>query len=144
MMRQDTVRAKALLEAEGLTCALCLGEMRYTATARGVAPLLSLLDNGTPLQGFCAADKVVGAGAAYLYVLLGVREVWAGVMSEIAQKTLTRYGILAHFDALVPQIRNRAGDGFCPIESAVADAVDPADALARIRRCLAELRAKSK
>ena len=141
-MRQDTVRAKALLEAEHLTCALCLGDARYTATARGVAPLLFLLDDGTPLQGFCAADKVVGAGAAYLYVLLGVQEVFACIVSEPASEILTRYGISLHYGTLVPHIRNRAGDGYCPIETAVADATDPTDALMRIRRRLAELRSK--
>ena len=123
-----------------MTCALCLGEASYTSRARGVAPLLSFLDDGICLKGFSAADKVVGAGAAYLYVLLGVRELWAGVVSDAAKKVLTRFGILPHYDVLVPTIRNRAGDGLCPIEMAVADATDPQDALVRIRRRLAELK----
>ena len=139
-MRADTKQALALLRDENLTCAVCGGEDAYKSTARGVAPLLNWLDNGMRFSGFCAADKVVGAGAAYLYVLLGVAEVYAEILSESAQKVLQRYEISAHFGTLVPRIRNRAGDGFCPIEDAVSNATDAQDALERIRARLTELR----
>lgn len=138
-MRADTVRALELLRAEKLTCAVCGGDSVYKSTARGVRPLLDWLDGGAPLGGASAADKVVGAGAAYLYVLLGVAEVYAEVVSAAAQKVLKRYEISLHFGTLVPRIRNRTGDGFCPIESAVETATDPADALSRIRARLREL-----
>ena len=139
-MRAATEHALALLRAEGLTCAVCNGVTVYKSTARGVAPLLNWLDNGMRFANFCAADKVVGAGAAYLYALLGLEEIYAEVLSESAQKVLQRYGISAYFGTLVPRIRNRAGDGFCPIEEAVADAADAQDALLRMRARLKELR----
>ena len=139
-MHADTRKAQARLREGGFTCVLCREEQTHTATARGVAPLLRFLEDGTPTQDFCAADKVVGAGAAYLYVLLGVKEIWAEVISTPALEVLTRYGISAHSEQHVPQIRNRTGDGFCPIEAAVKEATDPEDALARIRRRLAELK----
>ena len=142
-MRALTRRALGLLHTEELTCAICNEEKSFKSTARGVAPLLNWLDNGMSFTGSCAADKVVGAGAAYLYVLLGVTEIYAEVLSESAQKVLERYEISAHFGTLVPRIRNRSGDGFCPIEAAVADATDPADALARIRARLMELKAQA-
>jgi hypothetical protein len=136
----NTEKAKALLRAEGLTCAVCCGDAVYKSTDRGVTPLLRWLDEGTDLHGFSAADKVVGAGAAYLYVLLGVAELYAEVISDAAVKILTRFGVFADFGTCVPYIQNRAGGGGCPIEQAVADATDPQDALARIRKRLAELR----
>lgn len=139
-MRADTERALALLRDEKLTCVVCGGETVCKSTARGVAPLLNWLDNGMRFANFCAADKVVGAGAAYLYALLGLKEIYAEVLSVSAQKVLQRYEITAHFGTLVPRIRNRAGDGFCPIEDAVADATDAQDALLRIRARLKELR----
>ena len=140
-MRTDTRRAAARLEQRALTCVLCRGEMILESTARGVAPLLGWLDSGTSFADFSAADKVVGAGAAYLYVLLGVAEVYAAVISEPAWEILTRFGVSVLFEQKVPHIVNRTGDGHCPIETAVADAADPADALRRIRSRLAELRA---
>lgn len=139
-MRADTARALELLRAEGLTCAVCRGDAVYQSTARGVRPLLDWLDEGAPLSGASAADKVVGAGAAYLYALLGVAEVYAEVVSAAAEKVLKRYGISLHFGTIVPRIRNRTGDGYCPIESAVENATDPQDALTRIRERLREFK----
>lgn len=141
-MRSDTQKALALLRAEGLTCALCKGDEIHRSRERGVKPLLDLLDNGMRFSGFCAADKVVGAGAAYLYVLLNVTELYAEVISESAKAVLERYGIALHCGTLVPHIVNRAGNGPCPIELAVAEATDPADALARIRQRLRSLQGK--
>lgn len=138
-MKTDTIRARKLLRAEGLTCAVCCCDAVYRSVARGVRPLLDWLDTGALLGGASAADKVVGAGAAYLYVLLGVAEVYAEVVSEAAKKVLERYGISLYFDTLVPRICNRAGNGCCPIESAVEEAVDPTDALCRIRGKLREM-----
>lgn len=139
-MRNDTKRALELLQSKSLTCAICRGAQTYESCQRGVAPLLNWLDNGMRFSGFCAADKVVGAGAAYLYVLLGVDELYAAVVSENARKILMRYGISLHFETLAPHIVNRRGDGICPIEQAVAEATDPTDALAQIRKRLAEMR----
>lgn len=139
-MRDDTKKAVGRLRENGFTCVLCRDEAFYDSHARGVAPLLAWLDGGTELHGFCAADKVVGAGAAYLYVLLGVAEVYAEVLSESAQKVLERYEISHEFGTCVPYIQNRSGDGCCPIEAAVAEAADADDALARIRARLLELK----
>lgn len=63
-----------------------------TSTERGVKPLLQWLDGENSVKGFSAVDKVVGRAAAFLYVLLEVKEVYAGVMSEGA----------AHYFIFVP------------------------------------------
>lgn len=132
-MTADLAAARARLTAGGFTCVLCRGEAVHTATARGVRPLLEWLDNGVVLTGFSAADKVVGRGAAFLYVLLGVQAVWAPVMSRAARDTLACHGIEALCEELVEAIVNRTGDGFCPMETAVRDIDDPTRALAAIR-----------
>ena len=71
----DLENAKQILLEGGYTCVLCRGKEIYTATARGVRPLVDWLDSGLDLRGFSAADKVVGRATAFLYVLLGVRTV---------------------------------------------------------------------
>ena len=131
--------ARDMLEAGGYSCVLVRDGQSFTATARGVAPLLAFLDCKIPFDGYSAADKVVGAGAAYLYVLLGVRELYAAVISERAREVAERHGITLYYDVITENIRNRAGDGICPIEQAVADASDPEDALIRIRSRLKQL-----
>ena len=126
------------LQREGLTCILQQGERVLTSTQRGVAPLVAWLDAGE--AGCIAADKVVGRAAAFLYVLLGVRAVFAGVMSEGGRRVLSAHGIHAEYGALCDVIINRAGTGMCPMEEAVRSAVRPEEALVLIRRRQRELR----
>lgn len=135
-----TERAKELLLEGGYTCVFMSEVQTLTSKKRGVAPLLNLIDEKKSLRGFCAADKVVGAGAAYLYVILEVKELFALTLSEPAKLILKQNGILCYYDNCVPNIINRAGDGVCPMEKAVARAKNPAEALMCIRKALAELK----
>ena len=131
--------AKAILEQENRTCVLC-GEGRvYKSDRRGVAPLLELLDNGTQVTGFFAADRVVGKATAFLYCLLGVKAVYAKVMSKPAAEVLTKMGIAHSWDALVEGIQNRQKNGPCPMEYATRDCRTAEEALAAIRSKLKEL-----
>ena len=135
----DLERAVALLTEGGYTVALCRGDRTHTDTRRGVAPLLALLDSGEDLTDFAAADKVVGKAAAFLYLRLGVKAVHGGVMSTPARDLLTAHGVSATCDTLVPAIRNRAGDGYCPMEQVSLPHTDPAEAEIAIRAKLAQL-----
>ena len=94
-------------------------------------------------QGFSAADRVVGRGAAFLYRLLGVKAVYARVMSEPAVRVLEEGGIAALPDRVVPGIVNRTGDGPCPFEAAVLEIRDPQEALRAIREKMAALSLRS-
>lgn len=118
-MEDDLTKAIRILNDNGYTCVLCKKNRMYTSVERGVKSLLDWQESGLDLSGFCAADKVVGKAAAFLYVLLGVKEVYACVMSEAAIHTLTKNGILIQYDHSVEKIINRSGTGFCPMEEAV-------------------------
>ena len=131
-------RAKAILD-EGNTLVLVHGDEIYKNQARGVRPLLDLFDTGRDFSAFCAADRVVGRGAAFLYLLLGVKELYAGVISGAALEILENAGTRVTFSSLVPRILNRTGDGFCPIESCVMDISDAQTALSAIKKRLSEL-----
>lgn len=124
-MTADLIRAQTLLADLEYTCVLCRGESVCTDTRRGVAPLLTWLDSQQDLQGFSAADKVVGKAAAFLYCLLGIKAVYAPVMSRAALEVLTRHGIGAHYDTLTEGIINRRKTGPCPMEAATKDISDP-------------------
>ena len=100
------------------------------------------LNEGTDLSGASAADRIVGKAAAFLYVLLGVRTVYAPLMSVPARETLCAHGIEAIADAVVPAIRNRTDTGFCPMESTVWDISDPHEAKAALERKISEMMAK--
>ncbi|MBR2889207.1 MAG: DUF1893 domain-containing protein [Oscillospiraceae bacterium] len=124
----DLERAKALLIRENHTCVMCHRDTVLTTELRGVRPLVRWLETGTDARDYSAADRVVGKATAYLYVLLGVRAVYARVMSQSALAVLERHGITAEYDSLADHIINRAGDGVCPFEAAVLDIHDPNEA----------------
>ncbi len=136
-MNSDLQRAKNLLESSNYTCVLCKADALRTSTHRGVKPLMALL--GEDMSGFSAADKVVGKATALLYCLLGVRAVYAAVISKPALAVLDHHGIAVIFKTLVPSIVNRQGTGSCPMELATAHIEDPADAPAAIEAALNEL-----
>jgi len=129
----NLLNARNLLESGNYTCVVCSGDTTHTTTQRGVAPLLNWLDTGTDLSGFSAADRVVGRGAAFLYCLLGVKEVYARVMSHPAAEVLLSHDIAASADIFVEGIINRQGTGPCPFEAAVMDIQDARKALVAIR-----------
>ena len=135
-------KAKNALSDGNFTCVVCDGFKEYTSTMRGVAPLLKWLDEGINLQGFSAADKVVGKGAAYLYILLEVKEIYANVISRPALDTLKNHNIPTSYAILTEAVKNRANTGLCPIESAVMNIDNPHDALTAIRNKLELLKSR--
>jgi len=139
-MKNDLQKALSLLTAGNYTCVVCCGDIVYTATDRGVAPLLNWLENGIDLKAFSAADRVVGRATAFLYALLGVKAVYARVMSKPAAEVLSAYGIFAQADTMVDGIINRRGDGPCPFEAAVIGISDAHEALTAIREKRAQMR----
>ncbi len=117
-------RAKVTLLSGGFTCVLCNGDSIFTSSLRGVRPLVDWAMDKTDFSGFSAADKVVGKGAAFLYVKLGITAVFAEVLSRPALEILEKYGIKAEYNRLADNIINRRGDGICPFEEAVLDISD--------------------
>lgn len=138
-MNRDLIKATKILKSEESTCVLCKGDVLYHCTQRGVKPLLEWIDSELNFTDFSAADKVVGKAAAFLYVILGVKAVYADVMSEGAVGVLKKYSIKMQYDKSVKYIINRAGTGKCPMEEAVWNISDPSEAEAAIRTRLKEL-----
>ena len=136
-MNKDLEQAKALLENnEEYTCAACRAGESFASEEHGVRPLMRWLNEGTDLSGASAADRIVGKAA------LGVRTVYAPLMSVPARETLRAHSIEAIADTVVPAIRNRTDTGFCPMESAVWDISDPHEAKAALERKISEMMAK--
>ena len=140
-MRAEIECVRRRLCEGGFTCVVLTNEGEYTSLERGVKPLLELLDSKRPCRGAIAADKTVGAGAAHLYVLLGIRRLWANVISESAMTVLKNNGIDVSYGECVPYIINRKGDGRCPIECAVdgvKSSEEAYDAIVSALRALAQ------
>lgn len=138
----DMERAKKLLAEGNYTLAACKGEEEYVSAERGVRPLLELIDAQRSLAGYSVADRVVGRAAAYLYVELAARSVYAHVMSRAAQEVFDRFGVEHGADEVVDAIANRTNTGLCPMESAVWNIADAHEAELAIREKIRELMAK--
>lgn len=143
-MNNDTEIAKNTLIKNGYTCVLYSNGIEHHSTLRGVQPLIDFLESGQDFSGFCAADKTVGAGAAHLYVLLGVQEVWANIISEDGRNILQQNNISVFCESVVPFIINRTGDSVCPIETAVKGITCSPKALVTIKQTLETLKSRHK
>ena len=138
-MNLNTQTAKDILLKNNYTCVLYLDGVEHHSTQRGVKPLIDFLESGNNFRGFSAADKTVGAGAAHLYVLLGVKSLWANIISEAGEKVLKENNISVSYEKLVPFIINREGNGTCPIETAVKGVNSSKEALEIIKQTLEKL-----
>ncbi len=141
MNKELNVLKSELITGE-YTCVIRKDGVTYTSKARGVKPLLTWLDDKADMKGALAADKVVGNGAAMLYVLLGVKALYALTLSESAKTTLEKHGIYVQYDVCVESIRNRAGDGPCPMEAAVQGIDNPQEAKCAMEQTLQKMYGK--
>ncbi|MEL7570364.1 MAG: DUF1893 domain-containing protein [Eubacteriaceae bacterium] len=131
--------AKQLLKDCGYKCVLAKGDVIRISEKRGVAPMMEFIDAGMDLNGFSAADKVVGKAVALLFVLAGISEVYAETISSHAIAVLEKNNIPFSFNTSVEHIINRFGDGLCPMEEATLDIDDPQEAYDAICAKLEEL-----
>lgn len=131
--------ARTTLEKENCTFVAYNGKKTVKSFERGVKPLLEMIDAGTDLSGYSAADRVVGRAAAFLYVKLRISEVYSYVLSRPAVEIFDRYRIPVSYEKLVDVIVNRTNTGLCPMESSVMDTNDPEEAEWKIRKKLSEL-----
>ncbi len=138
-MNNNLQKAKQIMQDGNYTCVLYDGVNEHHSNKKGVKPLIEFLESNIDFSGYCAADKVIGAGAAHLYVLLQVKSVWANVISVTAKEVLDSNNIQLFFEQEVPNIINRAGDGVCPIEHCVEGITNSATALEAIKQRLIEL-----
>ena len=132
-------KAKEFLLSGNYTCVLYKENDVYTSTLRGVKPIVQWLESDLDFHGYFAADKVVGKATAFLYSLLGVRAVYAHVISRSALEVLQAQNIDAEYGTLVDYIINRRGDGICPFESAVLEVHDPQEAYNTIKDKMKEM-----
>lgn len=122
---KDLEKAKEIYLSDDYSCVLCRGNSVFTSKSRGINRLVNFCSDGDAYDGFSAADKIVGRAAAFLYVKMGVRYVYAEVLSRKGREILEKYGIFYEYKTLCDEIINRAGTGKCPMEAAVENAENP-------------------
>lgn len=135
-MHPDLERAKAALKADKCTCILTLGTVMFKSKEKGVQPLLDWMNSGNNYMGYMIADKVVGRAAAFIDIAMGIRAVYAEVISEPAKELLERNHIEVDADTVVPDILNSDKSDRCLLEKAVDGIENAGDALMPIELAL--------
>ena len=89
----------------------------FTSSRDGLLPLLEYIGKFAPSEREVTVfDRVVGNAAALLLKKLFCNEIYSPLGSELAAKTLSRFGISYHFTEIVPYIQNRSREDMCPME----------------------------
>lgn len=70
------------------------------------------------------ANKIVGKAVAMLFVMAGIKEVYAEVLSVSGKAFLEQNNINVSWGVLTDVIINRQGTGMCPMEKAVLNIND--------------------
>ena len=117
-------KAKQILSDGEYTCVLANEKITLSTKERGVKPLIKWLESSLDFHDFSAADKVIGKGAAFLYLLLGIKSIYAFVISTPALELLRERNVYVEYSQEVDNIINRQGTGICPFEEAVLPITD--------------------
>ena len=136
---KDLDIAKKNLTDNNLTLSIVKnGKLIYNSKERGVLPLyLAVTNADIATCGASVADKVTGKGAALLCAYGGIAYLHTGTMSQKAAAVLDAAEIKYSCGELVDSIKNRAGDGSCPVEKLTGGIKDPKEAIEPIKEFLA-------
>jgi hypothetical protein len=87
-----------------------------------LSPLLEYIAQFRPYhQRVTIFDKIMGNAAALLSIKAGSQEVCSPLGSQLATKTLDKYGIKYHLIEIVPYIQKPNGQDMCPMEKLSID-----------------------
>ena len=92
-------------------------KLLFSSSKDRLLPLLEYIDRFAPYhQQVVIFDKIMGNAAALLSVEASCQEVYSPLGSQLAVKTLDRYGIKYHITEIIPYIQQANGKDMCPME----------------------------
>lgn len=97
----DLEKAKEIFEKENCTLVLVKGESIIKSKEHGLSKLVELIDKDEDFTDYSVCDNVCGRAASFLYVLLGVKEVYANTMAKLSIQILDRAEIKYSANAFV-------------------------------------------
>lgn len=139
----DIEIAKGLLKKDpGLTLVVVkYGEVIYKSKEKGIKPMLTLATQHKSLgKDASLADRVIGKGAAILCGYIGIKEVFAELISESGVSTLNKHQIPFAKENSCPYIKNRDKTDYCPIEKISNNIEDPILLIEKIKEFFASIK----
>ena len=133
------------IQSDKASCILIqYGYVVHKATGKGISPLLDVYNqNPVKLRNALLIDKVIGKAAALIAVAGGVKQVHAEVICESAYDLLVKEGVQVTYTMRVKNILNNSQDDLCPMERAVLNINDPAEAIRVLDAAVAEMKKKA-
>ena len=97
----------------------------FSSKKDGLLPLLEYIDSPVHHHHQVVIfDKIMGNAAALLSVKVGCQKVYSPLGSQLAVKTLSKYGIKYYLSEIVPYIQQANRQDMCPMEK-LSIAKDP-------------------
>ena len=97
-------------------------KLLFSSDKDRLLPLLEYLDKfANSHQQVTIFDKIVGNAAALLSIEARCQEVYSPLGSQLAIKTLEKYGVKYHITDLVPYITQPDKEDMCPMEKLSLD-----------------------
>jgi len=94
----------------------------FSSKKDGLLPLLEYLDRFAPYPRLVVIfDKIMGNAAALLSVKANCQEVYSPLGSQLAARTLDKYGVKHHLTRIIPYIQKPDGQDMCPMEKLSID-----------------------
>lgn len=132
-MNDIEIAKKILNEEDQKIVVVKDGQVVFKSMDRGIKPMYYLARNMMDdAKGSSLADRVIGKGAAILCNYLGVKRIYAVLISEKAIEVLDKETIEYEFKEKCEYIKNRDKTDFCPIEKRSLDTENPQVLLDRI------------
>jgi hypothetical protein len=88
----------------------------FSSSKERLLPLVECIKNIRIDRPAILFDRVTGNAASLLAVKLGCNELYSPLGSQLAIKTLLKYGITFHFLKIVTYIQNETKQEMCPME----------------------------
>lgn len=116
-------RSLSEFQASGDTLQVFEGNhLIFSSSKDRLLPLLEYIDRlAARHQQVVIFDKLMGNAAALLSIKAGCREVYSPLGSQLAVKTLEKYGIKYHLVEIVPYIQRPDRREMCPMEKLSID-----------------------
>lgn len=110
-------------------------EMLFSSHSRGLKPLIEAYDSKLPV-GLYAGDKAVGKAAAQIFHLIGVKYLYAALISKPALDYLKSTDIETEYTEIVDRILSRDKEDLCPMEEIAINSNNDMETLIKVKEKL--------
>ncbi len=112
----NLIKAKDIIENTPAVFAAVSNNEVCTSEKRGITALLDYYEACKSFENFAIADRVIGKAAAMLMCMMNAKTVHAQTISRHALAFFEETGVNITYGILCDYVKNRTGDGICPME----------------------------